>query len=256
MGLSFRTATKGAGFLGCSIGCGVGIVLSFVRRWRPLHSSPARIAVALGMQELRVPCAARPFFSLSNSKFSITWCLCSFSLHFLNDVFFFSDILDMGFQTSNFPPLHLFFVYFSKRQNLKHHVDAVISLANPATYVGCDSQAGKVAEAKARDKNRDHPIFNSQTHRRMHPFDFCALSFERHGFWAKETVGFVKKLATTRAVALGLEPSEEVRRWYAAIACTIQRSNARVLRGEPVPGRPSPPPSRFAAMGRDLGFAA
>ena len=117
VGLSFRTATKGAGFLGCSIGCGVGIVLSFVRRWRPLHSSPARIAVALGMQELRVPFAARPFFNLSNSKFSITWCLCSFSLHFLNDVFFFSDILDMCFQTSNFPPLHLFLVYFSTRSN-------------------------------------------------------------------------------------------------------------------------------------------
>ena len=136
------------------------------------------------------------------------------------------------------------------------YVDAVVSLANPETYAGCEVTAGKVAEAKARDKNRDHPIFNSQTHRRMHPFDFCALSFERHGFWAKETVGFIKKLAKSRAVALGLEPSEEVRRWYAAIACTIQRSNAKVLRGEPVPGRPTPVPSRFSAMGRDLGFAA
>ena len=222
-----------------------------------MHSSPARIAVALGMQELRVPFAARPIFNLSISKLSVTWCFCSFSYSTSSlTVFSFLTSSTCVSRHQNFPPLHLFFVYFSKRQNLKHHVDAVISLANPATYVGCDSQAGKVAEAKARDKNRDHPIFNSQTHRRMHPFDFCALSFERHGFWAKETVGFVKKLATTRAVALGLEPSEEVRRWYAAIACTIQRSNARVLRGEPVPGRPSPPPSRFAAMGRDLGFAA
>ena len=85
---------------------------------------------------------------------------------------------------------------------------------------------------------------------------FNALSFERHGFWAKETVGFIKKLASSRAVALGLEPSEEIRRWYAVISCCIQRSNAKVLRGEPVPGRPTPPPSRFAAMGRDLGFAA
>ena len=90
----------------------------------------------------------------------------------------------------------------------------------------------------------------------MHPFDFCALSFERHGFWAKETVGFVKKLASSRAVALGLEPSEEIRRWCAVISCCIQRANAKVLRGEPVLGTPTPPPSRFAAMGRDLGFAA
>ena len=71
-----------------------------------------------------------------------------------------------------------------------------------------------------------------------------------------QTVGFVKKLATSRAVALGLEPSEEIRRWYAAIPSCIQRSNAKVLRGEPVHGRPTPPPSRFTAMGRDLSFAA
>ena len=136
------------------------------------------------------------------------------------------------------------------------YVDAVCSLANPDTYPSCVSKAGWLAEKKARDKNRDHPVFDPQTHRRMHPFDFCALSFERHGVWAKETVGFVKKLATSRAVALGLEPSEEIRRWYAVISCCIQRSNAKVLRGEPVPGRPSPMSSRFAATGRDLGFAA
>ena len=132
VGLSFRTATKGAGFLGCSIGCGVGIVLSFVRRWRPLHSSPARIAVALGMQELRVPFAARPFFNLSNSKFSITWCLCSFSLHFLNDVFFFSDILDMCFQTSKFSPLASFLAFFS---NLDGFI-IIISTTPPCKCVG------------------------------------------------------------------------------------------------------------------------
>ena len=74
----------------------------------------------------------------------------------------------------------------------------------------------------------------------MHPFDFSALSFERHGFWAKETVGFIKKLAHSRAAALGLEPSAEIQRWYAVISCCIQRSNAKILRGEPVPGRPTP----------------
>ena len=136
------------------------------------------------------------------------------------------------------------------------YVDAVCSLANPDTYPGCEQTPGKVAEKKARDKNRDHPVFNQITHRRMHPFDFCALSFERHGFWAKETVGFIKKLAHSRAAALGLEPSTEIQRWYAAISCCLQRSNAKILRGEPVPGRPTPPPSRFTATGRDLRFVA
>ena len=136
------------------------------------------------------------------------------------------------------------------------YLDAVCSLANPDTYQGCDLTAGKVADRKARDKNRDHPVFDPHTHRRMHPFDFRALSFERHGFWAQETVGFIKALAHKRAAALGLEPSAEVQRWYAVISCCIQRSNAKVLRGEPVPGRPTPPPSRFAATGRDLRFVA
>ena len=86
----------------------------------------------------------------------------------------------------------------------------------------------------------------------MHPFDFCALSFERHGFWAKETVGFVKKLATSRAVALGLEPSAEIRRWYGVISCCIHGANAKILRGEPVPRRFSAPPPRLLARGRDL----
>ena len=78
------------------------------------------------------------------------------------------------------------------------YVDAVCSLANPETYPSCERKAGWLAEHKARAKNRDHPIFDNQTHRRMHPFDFCALSFERHGFWAKETVGFIKKFASSR----------------------------------------------------------
>ena len=136
------------------------------------------------------------------------------------------------------------------------YVDAVCSLANPDTYPGCERTPGKIAEDKARDKNRDHPVFDPVTHRRMHPFDFCALSFERHGFWAKETVGFIKKLAHSRAAALGLEPSAEIQRWYAVISCCMQRSTAKILRGEPVPGRPTPPPSRFAATGRDLRFVA
>ena len=69
--------------------------------------------------------------------------------------------------------------------------------------IGCESTAGTVAELKARQKNADHPVFDANNRRRLHPFDFCALSFERHGYWAKETVGFTKKLAYARATALG-----------------------------------------------------
>ena len=86
----------------------------------------------------------------------------------------------------------------------------------------------------------------------IHPFNFCALSFERHGFWAKETISFTRKLAHARASALGLDPSAEICRWYGIISCCIQRANAKVLRGEPVPARHSPPPVRLFSMGRDL----
>ena len=80
-----------------------------------------------------------------------------------------------------------------------------------------------------------------------------ALSFERHGYWAKETMGFTKKLAFARATALGLDPAAEICRWYGIIPCCLQRANAKVLRGEPVPGRHSaPPPGRFLSLGRDL----
>ena len=68
------------------------------------------------------------------------------------------------------------------------YVDAVCSYANPVTYRGCESTAGKVAEKKAREKNADHPIFDAQNRRRLHPFNFCALLFERHSYWAKETL--------------------------------------------------------------------
>ena len=133
------------------------------------------------------------------------------------------------------------------------YVDAVCSYANPVTYRGCESTAGKVAEKKAREKNADHPIFYAQNRRRLHPFNFCALSFERHGYWAKETIGFTKKLAFARATALGLDPAAEICRWYGIISCCLQRANAKVLRGEPVPGRHSaPPPGRFLSLGRDL----
>ena len=114
------------------------------------------------------------------------------------------------------------------------YVDGVISYADPATYPGCEHTPGHVAELKKRDKERDHPVFDTHLRRRV-PFDFVALSFERHGRWANATVSFTKKLASRRAEAAGLEPAEEIRRWYAVVSCAIQRTNAKILRGEAVP---------------------
>ena len=136
------------------------------------------------------------------------------------------------------------------------YVDGVISFADPATYPGCESTPGHVAELKKREKHRGHPVFDARLRRRI-PFDFVALSFERHGRWAKETVSFTKKVASRRALGAGLDPSEEIRLWYAVIACAIQRSNAKILRGEPVPAAVAPPAWRRLGSGfsRDLGVA-
>ena len=114
------------------------------------------------------------------------------------------------------------------------YFDAVLSLANPATYPGAGLKAGHVAEFKARKKKREHPVYVSN-HRRSVPFDFCPLFFERHGRWGRDAIRITRSLASKQAALLGLVASAEVARWYAVIACTIQRANAHVLRGDPVP---------------------
>ena len=136
------------------------------------------------------------------------------------------------------------------------YVDAVISYADPATYPGCERTPGHLAELKKRDKHHTHPVFDARLRRRV-PFNFVALSFERHGRWAKETISFTQKLASRRAIAAGLEPADEIRRWYAIISCSIQQTNAKILRGEPVPAAkvPSAWHHRGRGFGRDLGMA-
>ena len=132
------------------------------------------------------------------------------------------------------------------------YVDGVLSLANPSTYPGCENKAGRVAELWARRKNAEHPVFDRNTGRRLQPFDFRALAFERHGFIAEETVGIVRKLACLRAAAFELEPASEIRKWYTILSCCVQRANAKVLRGEARPGERSPVPSRLLLGTRDL----
>ena len=131
------------------------------------------------------------------------------------------------------------------------YIDVVLSLANPRSYRGCENKAGVVAELQARRKNLEHPVFDRVSGRRLHPFDFRALAFERHGFIAKETAALIRKLASLKAAHFELDPSEETRRWYVALSCCVQRANAKVLRGEAVPGRGSSVPSRLLLGGRN-----
>ena len=114
------------------------------------------------------------------------------------------------------------------------YLDGVLSLANPRTYRGCENKAGRMAELWARRKNLEHPLFDRNTGRRLHPFDFRALAFKRHGFIAKETAA-------------------EICRWYGVISCCIQRANAKILRSEPVAGRHATlVPKRMFSLGRGL----
>ena len=132
------------------------------------------------------------------------------------------------------------------------YLDGVGSLANRESCAGCDTKAGKVAELWARRKNLEHPVFDRVSGRRLHPFDFRALAFERHGYLAKETVALLQKLARVKAAHYELEPAEEIRRWYTVISCTVQRANAKILRGDAMPGRRAPPPRSLLAGSPDL----
>ena len=76
-------------------------------------------------------------------------------------------------------------------------------------------------------------------------------TFEKYGFIAKETAALIRKLASLKAAHFELDPSEETRRWYVALSCCVQRANAKVLRGEAVPGRGSSVPSRLLLGGRN-----
>ncbi len=95
-------------------------------------------------------------------------------------------------------------------------------------------------------------MFDRSTGQRLQPFDFCALAFERHGYMAKETAALIRKLATLKANAFELDPSEEIRKWYTVLSCCVQRANAKVLRGDATPGQRSSVPPRLLSGNRDL----
>ena len=63
-------------------------------------------------------------------------------------------------------PDALFFLFFDNLLGVRAtYIDGVISLANPATYPGCERSAGHLAELKKRDKHRQRPVFDAH-HRR------------------------------------------------------------------------------------------
>ena len=132
------------------------------------------------------------------------------------------------------------------------YLDGVLSLANPQSYAGCENKAGKVAELWARRKNAEHPVFDRTTGRRLQPFNFRALAFERHGYIAKETQKLIQTLARIKAAHFELDHSEEIRKWYTVISCCIQRANAKILSGDPTPGRRHPAPRSLLAGARDF----
>ena len=69
---------------------------------------------------------------------------------------------------------------------------------------------------------------------------------------AKETAALIRKLATLKANAFELDPSEEIRKWYTVLSCCVQRANAKVLRGDATPGQRSSVPPRLLSGNRDL----
>ena len=97
-----------------------------------------------------------------------------------------------------------------------------------------------------------NPSGATATGQRLQPFDFCALAFERRGYIAKETAALIRKLATLKANAFELDPSEEIRKWYTVLSCCVQRANAKVLRGDATPGQRSSVPPRLLSGNRDL----
>ena len=95
-------------------------------------------------------------------------------------------------------------------------------------------------------------MFDRSTGQRLQPFDFYGFAFERHGYIAKETAALIRKLATLKANAFELDPSEEIRKWHIVLSCCVQRANAKVLRGDATPGQRSSVPPRLLSGNRDL----
>ena len=76
--------------------------------------------------------------------------------------------------------------------------------------------------------------------RRVVPFDFEPLAFELHGRWGTRARAFVQRLAFYRSQAFGGEFSAEVARAYGIVSVGLQRANACLLLGKPLPGETQP----------------
>ena len=126
--------------------------------------------------------------------------------------------------------------------------DIVLSFA--CTHKGAADKPGLATQHACSAKYSKYPVYDSVTRRRKVPFDLSPLGFERHGRWSVSARKFTGKAAHARAAALGIDFSSEVQRWYAIVACTIQKTNAKVLRGDPSPITVSAPDRWLRALGR------
>jgi len=108
------------------------------------------------------------------------------------------------------------------------YVDVEISVA--PLYPRAAARPGAVAKEQERLKRLKYPVFNAEGRRRvMHDFEPFAL--EAHGRWGHAAVRLVRRLASMRALAIGVPVSQEVARWYAHISVALMRCNAKLLRG-------------------------
>jgi len=126
--------------------------------------------------------------------------------------------------------------------------DIVLSFA--CTHKGAADKPGLATQHACSAKYSKYPVYDSVTRRRKVPFDLSPLGFERHGRWSVSARKFTGRAAHARAAALGIDFSSEVQRWYAIVACTIQKTNAKVLRGDPSPITVSAPDRWLRALGR------
>jgi len=118
----------------------------------------------------------------------------------------------------------------------KVFADVVCTLADVHPEGGV--RAGVQAKEWEKQKRLRYPVTDAQG-RRSVPFDFVPLAFELHGRWGEDARAFGQRLAYARASAFGSDFSAEVARLYAIVSVGLQRGNAALILGNPMPGDPT-----------------
>ena len=85
------------------------------------------------------------------------------------------------------------------------------------------------------EKCEKYPVFDRQSHRRLHRVNFEPLALEAHGFWGRRATHTLRMLAGVSARLNGRDISAEVLRWRAYVAVALQRGNAAIFLGDAAP---------------------